>query len=151
MRGLGYLAIVLLLVLSLAPAAAQRPAGAVFHLDVGHIGAVLKCLFDQWLGALAMAAPGRAKFEHGDAGKAVGLRAGGGLRKVPGGVGHGSGGSHLELGHCLGQVFSLVLQAGGGCRAFFDQCRVLLGHAVEVVDGIAHLGDAGAHAGQRWR
>ena len=58
-----------------AVAAAQRAARAILHLDVGHIGAVLQSLCNQWLGTLAMAAPGCAEFEHGGAGQAVGLLA----------------------------------------------------------------------------
>jgi hypothetical protein len=71
-----------------AKTAAQALAGAVFHLDVDHIRPVAQGLLDEGLGALAVAAPGCAEFEHGGAGQAVHLGAGGGLCKVLGGVGH---------------------------------------------------------------
>ena len=68
--------------------AAQALAWAVFHLDVGHVRPVVQGLLDERLGALAVAAPGCAEFEQGDAGQAVHLGAGGGLGEVLGGVGH---------------------------------------------------------------
>ena len=48
----------------------------------------------------------------------------------------------LEGAHQFGQASGLVLQAVGGRCAFFHQCRVLLRHLVELVDGFADLADA---------
>jgi len=56
---------------------------------VGNVRAVLQGGFDQRLGALAVAAPGRAELDHRGAGQAVHIVSGWGLCKVLCGVGHG--------------------------------------------------------------
>ena len=52
--------------------------------------------------------------------------------------------AQFEDGHCSDQLCRLVLQALRCSGAFFHQRRVLLRGLIELVDGLANLGHAGA-------
>ena len=69
--------------------APQALAGAVFYFDVGYVRTWRKCLFNQRLSALAMAAPRGSKLDDRGTRQAVHIVGGWGLCKVLCGVGHG--------------------------------------------------------------